>query len=95
MQHIWVWRKPSQTRKHPCRAAHSPCSAHPVRLCQDVVMAAKKFVVQFKGGDIQTVYAEKGDQDDNEDGYVFFRDSNGEITYLFEKLVVAEWREED
>ena len=58
-------------------------------------MAVKKFVVQFKGGDIQTVYAEKGDQDDKEDGYLFFRDSNGEITYLFEKAVVAEWREED
>ena len=67
----------------------------PVRLCQDVVMAVKKFVVQFKGGDVQTVYAEKGDQDDKEDGYVFFRDSNGEITYMFEKSVVVEWREED
>ena len=58
-------------------------------------MAVKKFVVQFKGGDIQTVYAEKGDQDDKEDGYVFFRDSNGEITCMFDKSVVAEWREED
>jgi hypothetical protein len=41
------------------------------------------------------LYAEKGDQDDKEDGYVFFRDSNGEITYMFDKSVVAEWREED
>jgi hypothetical protein len=65
-----------------------------VRLCQDVVMAAKRFVVQFKDGDIQTVYAVKGDQDDKEDGYVFFRDSNDEITCMFDKLVVAEWHEE-
>jgi hypothetical protein len=71
-------------------------SAYPVpALCQDMVMAVKKFVVQFKGGDVQTVYAEKGNQDDKEEGYVFFRDSNGEITYLFEKSVVIEWREED
>ena len=82
---------------YPPPAASGPLLPHvdSVRLCQDVVMAVKKFVVQFKGGDIQTVYAEKGDQDDKEDGYVFFRDSNGEITYLFEKAVVAEWREED
>ena len=53
-------------------------------------MAVKKFVVQFKGGAIQTVYAERGDQDDEEDGYLFFRDSNGQITYMFEKAVVTE-----
>jgi len=57
-------------------------------------MPEKKFTVEFKSGDIQTVYAVTGSQDEGDDGYVFFRDANREITALFEKSVVPEWREE-
>jgi len=57
-------------------------------------MTEKKFTIVFKGGDIQTVYAARGDQEDEEDGYVFFRATNGEITALFHKSAVAEWHEE-
>ena len=53
-------------------------------------MPEKKFTVVFKSGDIQTVYAATVAQDE---GYVFFRDAKGEITALFEKSVLAEWRE--
>lgn len=57
-------------------------------------MPVKKFTVVFKSGDLQSVYAATGDQDEGEGGYVYLRDENGEITALFEKAVVAEWREE-
>lgn len=57
-------------------------------------MPVKKFTVVFKSGDLQSVYAATGDQDEGGGGYVFFRDENGEITALFEKAAVAEWREE-
>ena len=40
------------------------------------------------------MYAATGDQDEGESGYVFFRDEDGQIVALFEKAVVAEWREE-
>jgi hypothetical protein len=57
-------------------------------------MAEKRFVVRLKSGDVQTVYADIGDQDDEEDGYVFFVNSKGDISGLFWKPVVAEWHEE-
>ena len=56
-------------------------------------MPKKKLRVVFKSGDLQTVFAAAADEDAADDGYVFFRDENGEIAALFEKSVVAEWRE--
>lgn len=56
-------------------------------------MSARKFTVVFKSGDLQTVYAATADQDGGCSGYVVFRDENNEITAVFEKSVVAEWRE--
>ncbi len=51
----------------------------------------KRFVVRFKSGDIQPLYASMGGE---EDGYVFFLDSTGDIKGLFWKPEVADWHEE-
>ncbi len=58
-------------------------------------MSKKKFTVAFKGGDLQIVYAATSNQDEGEGGCVFFLDENGEIVAVFDKSVVAEWREEE
>jgi hypothetical protein len=43
-------------------------------------MAEKKFTVIFKGGNTRTVYAARGDEEEEEDGYIFFRAPNGADT---------------
>ena len=58
-------------------------------------MWERKFTIVFKDGETQTVYAARGDQEDEEDGYVFFRATSGEITAMFRKSAIAEWYEED
>jgi len=57
-------------------------------------MAEKKFTVIFKGGNTRTVYAARGDEEEEEDGYIFFRAPNGEIIALFHKSAVAQWYED-
>ena len=57
-------------------------------------MTEKKFTIVFKDGHTKTVYSARGDQEHEEDGYVFFRATNGDITALFHKSAVAEWHEE-
>ncbi len=45
-------------------------------------MAHKSFVVELVDGSTQPILAEFGDQDDEDNGYVFFLNSKGEIVGL-------------
>lgn len=79
-------RRRSGTGSAGVSGGHESC-------CKVLPWLSRNFVVQFKSGDIQTLYAERGDQETEEDGYLFFRNSDGEITYLFQNSVIADWRE--
>ena len=57
-------------------------------------MAEKWFVVELVDGSTQPIFAESGDQDEEQNGYVFFVNSRAEIAGLFAKEVVRSWRED-
>ena len=57
-------------------------------------MADRRFIVILKDGTTQPVTADAGEEDEEPDGYVFFMDSKGRITGLFNKEVVESWRED-
>lgn len=52
------------------------------------VIAEKKFVVHYKSGETETVYALQAVQDDEPDGYVALVDTNGTMKGLLHKPVV-------
>ena len=47
-----------------------------------------KFIIRYKSGEIETVYALQAIQDDQPDGYIALVDANGVMRGLFHKPVV-------
>ena len=58
-------------------------------------MAEKRFLVRLRDGSTQSVTAERGDEDEEQDGYLFFIDSNGGLAALFHKEIVESWQAKD
>jgi len=58
------------------------------------VMGEKRFLVFLLDGTQERILAVSGDEDQEEDGYVFFLDAKGEIVGLFSKDIVESWRED-